>query len=44
MNKTQMLISQFTENTLHVLDKVNWLIKYRGVTVTYLRNNGKSLN
>jgi len=25
MNNTQMLISQLTENTLYILDKVNWL-------------------
>jgi len=28
-----MLISKLTENTLHILDKVNWLMKYRRVTV-----------
>jgi hypothetical protein len=36
VNNTQMLISQLTENTLHILDKFNWLIKNKGVTVAYL--------
>jgi hypothetical protein len=36
VNNTQMLSSQLSENTLHITDKVNWLIKYRGVTVNYL--------
>ena len=44
MNNTQMVISQLIENTLHILDKVNWLINYRGVAVTYLCNKGKALN
>jgi hypothetical protein len=35
VNNRKMLSSQITENTLHILDKVNWLIKYRGVTVTF---------
>ena len=35
VNNTHMLISQLTENT-YILDNVNWLIKYRGVTITYL--------
>ena len=30
VNDTQMLSSQLTENTSHILDKVNWLIKKTG--------------